>query len=135
MRHPGRYGIACGKAAGGFRTSADGAAGRRGDTPAMHPSASFSATLRVHLDNQPGSFARLASAIGEAGGLLGAIDLVRVEQGKKVRDITVLADGEEHIERIVEAVRALEGSRSSTSPTAPSCCTSVASSRSRRRRR
>jgi malate dehydrogenase (oxaloacetate-decarboxylating) len=75
----------------------------------VHPSASFSATLRVHLDNQPGSFARLASAIGEAGGLLGAIDLVRVERGKKVRDVTVLADDEAHIERIVEAVRAAEG--------------------------
>jgi malate dehydrogenase (oxaloacetate-decarboxylating) len=75
----------------------------------VHPSASFSATLRVHLDNRPGSFARLASAIGEAGGLLGAIDLVRVERGKKVRDITVLADDEAHIGRIVEAVRAVEG--------------------------
>ena len=75
----------------------------------MHPSASFSATLRIHLDNQPGSFARLASAIGEAGGLLGAIDLVRVEQGKKVRDVTVLADDEAHIHRIVDAVRALDG--------------------------
>jgi malate dehydrogenase (oxaloacetate-decarboxylating) len=75
----------------------------------MHPSASFSAALRVHLDNEPGSFARLASAIGEAGGLLGAIDLVRVEHGKKVRDVTVLADDEAHIQRIVEAVRAVNG--------------------------
>jgi len=74
-----------------------------------HPSASFSATLRVHLENQPGSFARLASAIGEAGGLLGAIDLVRVERGKKIRDVTVLADDEAHIHRIVEAVRAVDG--------------------------
>jgi len=75
----------------------------------MHPSASFSAIVRVHLDNQPGSFARLASAIGEAGGLLGAIDLVRVERGKKVRDVTVLADDEAHIHRIVDAVRAVDG--------------------------
>jgi malate dehydrogenase (oxaloacetate-decarboxylating) len=75
----------------------------------VHQSASFSATLRVHLDNRPGSFARLASAIGEAGGLLGAIDLVRVERGKKVRDVTVLADDEAHIERIVGAVRAVDG--------------------------
>ena len=74
-----------------------------------HPSASFSATLRVHLENQPGSFARLAAAIGDAGGLLGAIDLVRVERGKKVRDVTVLADDEGHIHRIVDAVRALPG--------------------------
>jgi len=75
----------------------------------VHPSASFSATLRVHLDNRPGSFARLASAIGEAEGLLGAIDLVRVESGKKVRDVTVLADDEAHIQRIVAAVRAVDG--------------------------
>jgi malate dehydrogenase (oxaloacetate-decarboxylating) len=74
-----------------------------------HPSASFSATLRVHLENRPGSFARLAGAIGAAGGLLGAIDLVRVERGKKVRDVTVLAGDEAHIGRIVEAVRAVEG--------------------------
>jgi malate dehydrogenase (oxaloacetate-decarboxylating) len=76
---------------------------------ALHPSASFSATLRVHLDNRPGSFARLAQAIGEAGGLLGAIDLVRVEKDKKVRDVTVLAANERHIERIVEAVGVLPG--------------------------
>jgi malate dehydrogenase (oxaloacetate-decarboxylating) len=74
-----------------------------------HPSASFSATLRVHLDNTPGSFAGLARAIGDAGGLLGAIDLVRVEHGKKVRDVTVLAGDAAHIERIVAAVRAVEG--------------------------
>jgi malate dehydrogenase (oxaloacetate-decarboxylating) len=62
---------------------------------AAHPSASFSATLRVHLDNRPGAFARLASTIGAAGGLLDAIDLVRVEQKTKVRDITVQATGAE----------------------------------------
>ena len=85
-----------------------------------HLSASFSATLRVPLDDRPGSFARLASAIGDAGGSLGAIDLVRVEQGKKVRDVTVLAADEEHMDRIVDAVARFPGSRSSTSPTARS---------------
>ena len=76
---------------------------------ASHLSASFSATLRVHLDDRPGSFARLATAIGDAGGSLGAIDLVRVERGKKVRDVTVLTADEEHVGRIVEAVRAVDG--------------------------
>jgi malate dehydrogenase (oxaloacetate-decarboxylating) len=77
--------------------------------PVLHPSASFSATLRTHLENRPGSFARLAAAIGEAGGLLGAIDLVRVEEGKKIRDVTVLASDEAHIGRIVDAVHSLPG--------------------------
>jgi malate dehydrogenase (oxaloacetate-decarboxylating) len=80
-----------------------------------HLSASFSATLRVHLANQPGSFARLAQAIGGAGGLLGAIDLVRVERGKKVRDVTVLAVDDAHIERIVDVVRAIDGIEVDTS--------------------
>jgi malate dehydrogenase (oxaloacetate-decarboxylating) len=75
----------------------------------MHPSASFSAAIRVRIDNHPGSFARLASAIGEAGGLLGAIDLVRVERATKIRDVTVLADDEHHLDAIVEAVRAVSG--------------------------
>ena len=74
-----------------------------------HLSAQFSTTLRVHLDDRPGSFARLAQAIGDAGGLLDAIDLVRVEPGKKVRDVTVLATGQAHEEAIVAAVRALDG--------------------------
>ena len=71
-----------------------------------HVSASFSATIRVRLADSPGSFGRLASAIGEAGGSLGAIDLVRVEKGIKVRDVTVDAADSEHLERIVESVRA-----------------------------
>ena len=74
-----------------------------------HHSASFSATIRVHLDDRPGSFAALAHAIAEAGGSLGAIDLVRVERSRKVRDVTVLATDAAHIEQVVAAVRALEG--------------------------
>ncbi|RDI73701.1 Malic enzyme [Gaiella occulta] len=74
-----------------------------------HLSASFSATIRVRLADAPGSFARLAKAIGEAGGSLGAIDLVRVETSTKVRDVTVDASDSEHLERIVEAVRAVDG--------------------------
>ena len=73
--------------------------------PAVHPSASFSATMRVRLENQPGAFAALAEAIGDAGGLLGAIDLVRVGRGHKVRDVTFLAADAAHVERILEAVR------------------------------
>jgi malate dehydrogenase (oxaloacetate-decarboxylating) len=74
-----------------------------------HVSPSFSATLRVQLEDTPGSFARLAGAIGDEGGLLGAIDLVRVEKSRKVRDVTVSATDEAHLHRIAEAVRALDG--------------------------
>ncbi len=75
----------------------------------MHPSASFSATLRTRLDDSPGTFARFAAAIGEAGASLGAIDIVRVEKGTKVRDVTVLASDVEHLDRVVENVRHVDG--------------------------
>ncbi len=63
----------------------------------------------MHLDDRPGAFADFARAIGDAGGSLGAIDLVRVEQSKKVRDVTVDAASADHIEQIVAAVHALPG--------------------------
>jgi malate dehydrogenase (oxaloacetate-decarboxylating) len=74
-----------------------------------HLSASYSATMRVRLADAPGSFARLATAVGEAGGSLGAIDLVRVEQGTKIRDVTVEASSSDHLASIVERVRQVEG--------------------------
>ena len=57
----------------------------------------------------PGRFAALAEAIGEAEGLLGAIDLVRVEADHKIRDVTVLAADAAHLDLILEAVRAVPG--------------------------
>ncbi len=74
-----------------------------------HVSASFSATLRVRLEDRPGAFADLAHAMGEVGGSLDAIDLVRVEKGSKIRDVTVLAENADHLDRIVDAARAVPG--------------------------
>ena len=74
-----------------------------------HPSAQFSATLRVHLANRPGAFAALAAAVAEHDALLDAIDLVRAEDDIKVRDVTVLATDAEHIDAIVESVSELDG--------------------------
>jgi malate dehydrogenase (oxaloacetate-decarboxylating) len=68
-----------------------------------HLSASFSATLRVHLHDRPGAFAELARVIADTGASLEAIDLVRAEPGVKVRDVTVLARDAEHIREVVAA--------------------------------
>jgi malate dehydrogenase (oxaloacetate-decarboxylating) len=74
-----------------------------------HFSASYSATLRVHLEDEPGAFAALAGAIAAVGGNLDAIDLVRVEGDKKVRDVVVLATDADHAARIVASVQAIPG--------------------------
>ena len=76
-----------------------------------HQSASYSLTIRAVIPHEPGQFARVASAIGEAEAILGAIDLVRVEQDTVVRDISVLCANEEHGERVVDAIRAIDGIR------------------------
>ena len=75
----------------------------------IQPSASYSFTMRLHLPQQGTVFADVAHAIAEADGLLGAIDLVRVEGDRVVRDVTVSCGDSEHAEAVVRAVRALEG--------------------------
>src|SRR5262245_42943610 len=42
------------------------------------PNASYSITMRLHYLNQVGMFSRIAAAISEAGGDVGAIDIVSV---------------------------------------------------------
>ncbi|HVC82650.1 MAG TPA: malic enzyme-like NAD(P)-binding protein [Chloroflexota bacterium] len=73
------------------------------------PSASYSVTLRCVIPNRPGMFARVATAIGSAGGDLGAVDIVRVQGAIKIRDVTVNARDDQHVEEIVTAVQAVPG--------------------------
>ena len=76
---------------------------------AVTPSASYSLTLRIQLENEPGTLGDVTSAIGDAGGSVGAIDIVKAEGGKLVRDITVDARSQEHWDQILAAVRDVEG--------------------------
>jgi malate dehydrogenase (oxaloacetate-decarboxylating) len=64
--------------------------------------------VRVRDPQRPGGFARIAGAIGETGAILGAIDLVRVEAGEVVRDVTVACIDATHGEVVVAAVEGLE---------------------------
>src|SRR5436190_831114 len=54
---------------------------------------------------------RVASAIGSAGGTIGAVDLISVDDRNTVRDITVAAGDQEHWDRIVEALDTVDGAR------------------------
>jgi malate dehydrogenase (oxaloacetate-decarboxylating) len=75
----------------------------------VQPSASYSIVMRVSLPQRPGSFAHVATVIGETGAILGAIDLVRIEKGMKIRDITVSCIDAAHGERIAAAVGEIDG--------------------------
>lgn len=73
------------------------------------PSPSYSITIRAEIENRIGMFAKIATAIGQAGGDLGSVDIVRVEKGRIVRDITVDARDEAHEKAIVKAIREVAG--------------------------
>ena len=73
------------------------------------PSASYTSTLRVKLANRPGTLGELTTAIGRAGGDIGAIDIVSASRGAMVRDITFTAGSIEHVEEIVESARDVDG--------------------------
>ncbi len=75
------------------------------------PSAQYSLTLRVEIVHQPGMLGQVASAIGDAGGTIGAIDLVQVDGQHTVRDITVQTADANDWPRLTDAVDALDGAR------------------------
>jgi malate dehydrogenase (oxaloacetate-decarboxylating) len=73
------------------------------------PSASNSITVRLMIENRPGMLAKVTSAIGEYGGNIGAIDIVRAGEEELVRDITINTRSDEHAQTIVEEVQGIDG--------------------------
>jgi malate dehydrogenase (oxaloacetate-decarboxylating) len=73
------------------------------------PSAGYTLSIRVNLRNTPGRLGALTTAIGQAGGDIGAIDLVEHRGDVIVRDVTVKCRDERHGEGIVESIRAVDG--------------------------
>jgi malate dehydrogenase (oxaloacetate-decarboxylating) len=74
------------------------------------PSAQYRLTIRVKLDDSQGVLlGQVTSAIGEAGGMVGAVDLVEVDESASLRDIVVDASSRDHWEEIIAAIDALEG--------------------------
>src|SRR5690348_4685248 len=75
----------------------------------VRPSAQYSLTLRVELDRRPGQLGLLASAIGDAGGVIGHIDTIETGEAKAIRELTVMASDQEHSDAIVTAVESVDG--------------------------
>jgi malate dehydrogenase (oxaloacetate-decarboxylating) len=72
------------------------------------PSASYSMTVRLEITNRPGMLGKVTSAIGKAGGDIGAIDLVEVGKGTITRDLTFKASDERHAQQVIERIRGVE---------------------------
>jgi malate dehydrogenase (oxaloacetate-decarboxylating) len=77
----------------------------------MRPSAQYSLTLRIEIDDRPGMLGRVASAIGAAGGTIGNVDLRSVDGGRAIRDFTVETADPGSWGRLTESIDALDGAR------------------------
>jgi malate dehydrogenase (oxaloacetate-decarboxylating) len=75
------------------------------------PSASYSLTVRLQIANRPGMLGRVAMSIGEAGGDIGAVDIVESTRERIQRDITIAARDSGHGQQIVNRLKRLAGVR------------------------
>ncbi len=75
----------------------------------MKSNESYSFTLRVKIASRAGMLGAVATAIGRAGGDIGAIDIVGVGSDFVIRDITIDAASSQHGEAIVAALRDVDG--------------------------
>jgi malate dehydrogenase (oxaloacetate-decarboxylating) len=75
------------------------------------PSAQYRLTIRVEFDDTAGTLAHLTAAIGEADGIVVAVDAVEIDSGHSVRDIVVDASGKAHWEQILAAIGSVRGAR------------------------
>jgi malate dehydrogenase (oxaloacetate-decarboxylating) len=78
---------------------------------AVTPSASYSVTVRLSIANRPGMLGRVAMSIGEAGGDIGAVDLVESTRDRIVRDITINSRDSDHGQQIVNRLKRVTGIR------------------------
>jgi malate dehydrogenase (oxaloacetate-decarboxylating) len=78
---------------------------------AVSPSASYSVTVRLSITNRPGMLGRVAMTIGDAGGDIGAVDLVESSRDRIVRDITINSRDSDHGQQIVNRLKRVTGIR------------------------
>jgi malate dehydrogenase (oxaloacetate-decarboxylating) len=72
-------------------------------------SISFTLIMRVEMPNSPGAFNQLAAAVGDAGGVIAAVDMRSVSRTLVVRDVTVNVSSDGIGKAVRDAVEALEG--------------------------
>src|SRR3954451_24900236 len=73
------------------------------------PSAQFSLILRVELARGLDVIGRVTSAIGDAGGSIGAIDIVEQGPASSVREFTVDTTDRDHGDAVVQAIDGVTG--------------------------
>ncbi|WP_437186076.1 NAD-dependent malic enzyme [Planctomicrobium sp. SH668] len=73
-----------------------------------HFSPAYSITIRLKYHDIPGALGKITSAIGHAGGSIGAVDIVDSKDGVITRDFSVQATDVAHGEQIAKSVSSLD---------------------------
>ena len=74
----------------------------------LKPSASYSLTLRLKINNIPGMLGKVTSLIGQIGGDIGAIDIAGFEKNFIFRDLTVKVRDSAHGESLVDSLKKIK---------------------------
>ncbi|HRW37658.1 MAG TPA: NAD-dependent malic enzyme [Aquihabitans sp.] len=75
----------------------------------VSPTAAFSVSIRVRLDNEPGSLGRMAAAIGGVGGNIVALEGFEAKEEHLDEDLIVNCSSEDHIREVVASLEGVEG--------------------------
>ena len=73
------------------------------------PSAGFSITIRVAVPSDPYAIGRLTTAVGEAGGIVTAVDVVDSDPVSLVADVTCDTADAAHADQVTQALEDLDG--------------------------
>jgi len=74
-------------------------------------SAQFSLILRIELERRPGTLGTLTSAIGGAGGQIGAVDILEQGERHTLRQLTVDCASQEQWQEVLAAIEGLDDVR------------------------
>jgi malate dehydrogenase (oxaloacetate-decarboxylating) len=72
------------------------------------PTATYTFSFQAQYPNKPGMLAQIAAAVGDCGGNIGDIDVIKSTGTTILREITVQARDSEHAQEIVDHVRAIK---------------------------
>jgi len=75
----------------------------------LRPSASYRITVRLEIKQEVGMFGHVSQAIGDAGGDIGAVDLVKTGQDSVTRDFTINCTSVHHAQEVIDSISKVKG--------------------------
>src|ERR1700724_3379204 len=75
------------------------------------PAIGYTLIMRLETPSGPGSFGKLAAAIGDAGGIIGAVDMRSVGRAQLTRDVSVTVPSDAVAGAVRAAVERLDDVR------------------------